>query len=124
MHRIRSLPRSSFAIFVVILMVGTVAFAQTTTATLRGVILDPDGDPVAGAEVNAVNQASGNVYQAISDQNGAYQLIGLRPGTYLIVVSSPAYEPMSQELQLLVGQSATANINLSPSTVVSETTVK
>ncbi|MFN2441926.1 MAG: TonB-dependent receptor domain-containing protein [Thermoanaerobaculia bacterium] len=122
MNRIRSLPRSPLAIFFLIFIVtATVAFAQTTTATLRGVVLDPDGDPVAGAEVNAVNQASGNVYQAISDRNGAYQLIGLRPGTYLIVVSSPAYEPMTQELQLLVGQTATANINLSPSTVVSET---
>jgi len=121
MNRIRSLPCKSSFIFLIVLFLATAAFAQTTTASLRGRILDPDGDAVANAEINAVNQATGNVYQAVSGSDGSYQLAGLRPGTYLIVVSSPAYEPNSQELQVLVGQSINTNITMSPSTVVSET---
>lgn len=102
------------------LLFTSLAFAQTSTATLKGKILDPERDPVAGAEVNAVNQATGNVYQAVSGRDGSYMLAGLRPGTYDVIVASPAYEPKAQTVQVLVGQSINANFNMSPSVVISE----
>ena len=118
-------PRSRPFDFLLILTLFTLLFtslavAQTSTATLKGKILDPDGDPVAGAEVNAVNQASGNVYQAVSGRDGSYMLAGLRPGTYDVIVASPAYEPKAQTVQVLVGQSINATFNMSPSVVMSE----
>ncbi|MGH9458275.1 MAG: TonB-dependent receptor [Thermoanaerobaculia bacterium] len=121
MNRIRSLPRTHFFTLCLILLLTTAtAVAQTTTATIKGTIVDANGDPVAGAEVNAVNQATGNVYQAISGDDGSYILAGIRPGTYDVIVASPAFEPKARTLQLLVGQSINANFNMSPAVVLSE----
>lgn len=121
MNRTRSRPMTVlFVLTLATLLFSAFALAQTTTATIKGKILDPEGDPVPGAEVNAVSQASGNVFQAISDSAGSYLLAGLRPGTYDLIVASPAYEPRSQTIQVLVGQNINADFNMSPSVVMSE----
>jgi hypothetical protein len=120
MNRIRGLPRNATLMFLMVLILATAAFAQTSTATLRGKIIDVEGDAVPGVEVNAVNEATGNVYQAISGRDGSYQLSGLRPGTYNVIVASAAYEPHSRNVQVLVGQSVSMDFNLSPAVVVSE----
>lgn len=118
MNRIRSHP--TLLVLFLLLAFTTAAVAQTSTATIKGRIVDPEGDPVAEAEINAVNQATGNVYQAISGRDGNYMLAGLRPGTYDLIVASAAYEPKSQTLQVLVGQNITANFDMSPAVVMSE----
>lgn len=110
----------SLAFCLVVLFTASVAIAQTSTATLKGKVVDAEGDPVSGAEVNAVNQDTGNVYQAMTGSDGSYLMAGLRPATYDVVVAAAGYEPKSQTLQLLVGQSINANIRMSPSVALSE----
>ncbi|HVR43730.1 MAG TPA: TonB-dependent receptor [Thermoanaerobaculia bacterium] len=120
MNPIRPHPRNLFQILALCLLIASLAVAQTSTATIKGRVLDPDGDPVGGAEINAVNLSSGNVHQAVSRRDGTYLLAGLRPATYELIVASPAYEPTSQTVQLLIGQSINADFRLSPSVVLTE----
>ena len=50
----------------------------------------------------------------------AYALAGLRPGTYEITVAMPQYKPQSRTVQVLVGQTVTANFKISPDVLVAE----
>jgi hypothetical protein len=96
------------------------AFAQTTTAALRGRIMDEGGNPFPTAEVTATNVATGYHHTATAGTDGAYLLAGLTPGMYRIEVVAPAYRGTSRELSLLVGQTITADFRLRPDTVLTE----
>ena len=101
------------------LMLSLNAFAQSTTAQVRGKILNESGNTVPGAEVNAVNTASGFVQTVNASRDGSYQLT-LPPGTYNIVVAAPGYQPTSQDMTVLVGQQLTLDLKLSATAVLSE----
>jgi|GEM_PF-2132573 len=96
------------------------AYGQSTTATIRGVVTDAKGAPVADAEVNAVGADSGFVRTVKSGPDGSYTLNGLTPGLFKVVVSSPGVEPQSQDMRVLVGQNVTVNFTMSGPTTLSE----
>jgi protocatechuate 3,4-dioxygenase beta subunit len=52
---------------------------------IEGVVLDPEGDPIAQVEVSALRSAGG-VFgrQMYTDDRGAYRLYGLLPGRYRV----------------------------------------
>eukprot|EP01039_Chlorochromonas_danica_P019160 gene19160-23158_t len=56
------------------------AFAQQTTASLRGVTVDDAGAPVKGATINVVHTPSGTKSTVISDAAGTFDARGLRVG--------------------------------------------
>ena len=101
------------------LMLSLNAFAQSTTAQVRGKIMNESGNTVAGAEVNAVNTATGFVQTVNASRDGSYQLT-LPPGTYNIVVAAAGYQPKSQDMTVLVGQQLTLDLKLSATAVLSE----
>ncbi|MGZ8811862.1 MAG: outer membrane beta-barrel protein, partial [Thermoanaerobaculia bacterium] len=104
-----------------LLLATTTAFAQTsTTATLRGKVTNDAGTPVANAEINAVGTSTGFVKTVNSRSDGTYSLAGLSPGTYNIVVAAPGYQPTSQDVTVLVGQSLEMNLLLSTTAVLRE----
>ncbi|HKB81389.1 MAG TPA: TonB-dependent receptor, partial [Thermoanaerobaculia bacterium] len=95
-------------------------FGQATTATLRGTITNPQGNPLANAEVDAVDTATGFVHTVHSRPDGTYTLAGLTPGTYNLVVAAPGYEPKNQDITVLVGQTLELNMNMSPTATLTE----
>ena len=59
----------------------SLAHAQSTTATLRGVVQSAtDSQPMAEAEVTLVHEPSGNVKTTTSNTDGAFVFTGLRVG--------------------------------------------
>ncbi len=104
------------------------AIGQVTTSGIRGLVVDATG-PLPGAQVLAVNVASGFQYGAVADGDGSFKLSGLVPGTYEVKVSSQTYTEQSVRVQVLLGQDAEVSFTLSPTevfvgdvTVVGETT--
>ena len=96
------------------------AHAQSTTATIRGTVRDASGGAVAGAEINAVSSTSGFVRTTRSGADGSYSLAGLTPGPYNIVVAASGFDPISQAVTVLVGQSLDMDLEVSQAAVLRE----
>ena len=62
------------------LIAGTVAYAQVTTSSLSGRVVDQNGEPVIGAAVVAQHEPSGTVYGAVTNADGRYTIQGMRTG--------------------------------------------
>jgi hypothetical protein len=106
-----------------LLIVAVSAFGQAgaTTATIRGKVTSESGTGIANAEINAVDASSGFVMTVNSRADGNYTLAGLKPGTYNIVVAAPGYEPRSEDVRVLIGQSLSMDLKLSATSVLKET---
>jgi protocatechuate 3,4-dioxygenase beta subunit len=60
---------------------------NNSTGSLGGQAVGANGQPLAGAQVSVIDQ-NGNVkYTATTDQNGNYSIIGVTPGSYLILAT-------------------------------------
>ena len=62
------------------LIAGTVAYAQVTTSSLSGRVVDQLGEPVIGAAVMATHEPSGTIYGAVTNADGRYTIQGMRTG--------------------------------------------
>ena len=80
------------------------AFAQSTSATIRGQVL-ADSAPATQAQVTATNLATGLTRSVQSSASGSYSLAGLPPGTYRVDVESGG-KRSSQNITVQVGQTA------------------
>ena len=111
------------ALLLLMLLFGSQAGAQVTTASIGGTVADKTG-PLPGATVSAKNTQSAFVYKATAGDDGSFQLNGLPPGTYEITVSSEAYKPQIQTVTVLLAQQNKVRFELSPEMVViADTTV-
>src|SRR5678809_580711 len=97
------------------------AFAQD--AVLTGTITDSTGAVLPGVTVAAVNEATGNNYETVTDATGVYR-IPVRVGAYKITANLAGFgDVMRTGVQLLVGQTITLNLQMAPSTLQETVTV-
>ena len=103
----------------VTMFAGIVAFAQVTTSSISGRILDASGEPAIGAAVIAVHGPSGTTYGAVTNADGRYTIQGMRPGgPYEVTVNLLGYEDAKvSEVTLQLGETR----NISP--VLKESTL-
>ncbi len=103
------------------LLVPISAFAQE--AVIGGAVADATGGVLPGVVIRAVNQASGNSFEAVTDGAGAFR-IPLRVGVYEVTAELAGFTTVTRRgLELLVGQQVTMNLQLSPSTIQESVTV-
>ncbi|HPS00703.1 MAG TPA: carboxypeptidase regulatory-like domain-containing protein [Candidatus Sumerlaeota bacterium] len=73
----------------------SVLFEMTPGGSVQGLVLSPDGKPVAGAVVMArLHGGSGDSnggQSAETDENGRYEVTGLAAGTYTLVVTASGF---------------------------------
>ena len=97
----------------VLLILPTLATAQE--ATLSGTVVDATGGVLPGATLTAVLEASGNTFEGVTDERGVFR-IAARAGVSGLRRSLPGVLDASSRsgLELLVGQQAVANLQMSP----------
>lgn len=96
----------SNGIGVLLLMLITLAipsalFAQGTTGTINGTVLDASGTPVANAKVVLVQIATNAQRVVSTTDQGTYSLVNLAPGGYRIKVEAPGFKTFQQNNLLL-----------------------
>jgi hypothetical protein len=70
--------------------------------SIRGVVADPTGAIVPGAEVDLVDQAGAVAGSFHSDEEGNFQVIAPHPGPFTLVVSQPGFETVKTPVVLLL----------------------
>ena len=96
------------------LLVGVPVTALAQSA-INGVVRDSSGAVLPGVTVEAASEALiERVRTAITDDQGLYRLLDLRPGTYTLTFSLPGFNNFKREgLQLAAEFTATINAELS-----------
>jgi hypothetical protein len=90
------------------------AFAQTSTAAIRGQVTDAAGSPVAGASVAAVSSDTNQTVRATTDATGNYSLNGLRPGSYQVTSTATDGQTATQLITVAIGQTASLDVTVAP----------
>jgi hypothetical protein len=88
-------------------------WAQLPTATLNGVVTDPESAVVSGARVILKNPATATSREAVTDNLGRYQFANLTPGLYTVRVESKGFTPHEfKDISLEVGLTRTLDAKL------------
>jgi carboxypeptidase family protein len=92
-----------------VMLVPAAVWAQT--GTIAGTIRDTTGAVLPGVTVEASSPALiEKVRTAVSDSEGVYQIVDLRPGGYTVTFTLPGFSPVRREgIELTAG--VTANVN-------------
>jgi Carboxypeptidase regulatory-like domain/TonB dependent receptor len=112
--RLFSLSLSICLLFIFCLIVTPTYAQQPATATLTGVVKDPQGAVIPGASVKATNIATGTARETTTNGEGLYVLSNLTPGNYELRVEAKGFaSKVSKEpVRLQVGQTLNIDVPL------------
>jgi Carboxypeptidase regulatory-like domain/TonB-dependent Receptor Plug Domain len=65
---------------------------MTVTGSISGTVLDSSGRAVAQARISAVSEKTGSIRLAAANETGAFSLVALDPGSYLVKIEHPGFK--------------------------------
>lgn len=121
------LRRTAFPLILLVLcLLGVVpySFGQTESATLSGLITDPQGKVVLGVAVDVTNVDTNVTAHQTTNGAGVYVVIGLKPGRYRVSVTKDGFRKVDLvDLVLNVQDVLSRNFQLQLGSVLSSITV-
>src|SRR5438874_5038471 len=106
--------RAMFYLLVVLLLWGTLLWAQLPTASLNGTVTDPQGALVTGAKITLTNTATGETREQTTSSDGRYNFVSLPAGGYSLGVSAAGFaKAEAKSVTLEVGHASTLDVPLS-----------
>ena len=118
--------RTGAAILAVLSAMGApAAWAQQQNGGIAGVVRDSGGLALPGVMVEASSPALiEKVRSVVSDGEGRYNIVDLRPGTYAVTFSLPGFSTVRREgVELSAGFTAPINVNLAVGAISETITV-
>ena len=114
MNQPNRLRLSKLSLGLIVALAAAPVFAQNTTAGVGGQVLGADGKPVSGAEVTIVHTESGTVSHVVTDENGRYNVRGLRVGgPYKITANKQGLGAQTEnDVYLALDQVSQVNISV------------
>src|ERR1700693_560211 len=114
------LRKTGFLAMLIPLFAGCI-LAQSPNGTSNGLVIDPSGSVIPGAEIRVVNDATGVQYTGKTNGDGIYVVSDLPPGTYRLQVSKIGFKTLIKpDIILNVQDSLAINFTL-PIGAASET---
>ena len=93
--------------------ISTPLHAQVDRGTITGVVRDASGAVINGAEVDAINPATGQSYQSVTNSAGIYNLLNLPIATFDITYSKAGFTTFVRKgVAIQVQQTAQINVRL------------
>ncbi len=86
----------------------------TASGAVTGAITDPSQAVINGASVTIVSLSTDAKRTTITNTSGGYRFDLLSAGSYKLTVSSTGFSTVTENVELLVGQTVSANITLHP----------
>jgi hypothetical protein len=116
-----------FGRFVWLALAGAVLALPLATyaqeSTLNGSVRDNTGGVLPGVTVTATHEAAGTTFVGVTDEAGLYRIV-LRAGVYRITAELAGFATVARPgIELLVGRTATLNLDMSVSGVQETVTV-
>src|SRR5438132_11560571 len=94
-------------------VLSTYTFAQTTNATVGGIVADATEALIPGVTVTATNTGTGIVTTVLSNETGTYQFPLLQPGTYKASAELAGFRTQTyNEVTLGISQQVRLNFTL------------
>jgi carboxypeptidase family protein len=96
------------------LLISAAAYGQVSSGTIAGEVKDASGALLPGVTVEAASPALiEKIRTAVTDGQGLYRLVDLRPGVYTVTFTLPGFSTFRREgLELTAGFTATINADL------------
>lgn len=105
--------RNFLSICVLLFCAGSTAFAQGGRGSISGLVSDPSGAVVSGAQVTALDHATGVAQHTVTSAAGLYTFVSLTPGLYVVTATQSGFESVAQDnVSVTVDQMTTVNIAL------------
>jgi hypothetical protein len=109
----RTFIRGNLAILMCALVFAASALSQTGTSGLTGVVSDPQGRAIAGANVTLTNVGTNASRTTQTTESGVYLFDLITPGQYRIEVEAPGFrKAVIGNAKALIGQQSEVNIRL------------
>ena len=104
MISVRTLPRATCRLTLLLIISASVIAAQQARGTLRGLITDDLGAVIVGANVT-LTDASGAQKKTTTNGEGVYNFAGLAPGKYTLQAIAPGFAPAeNKEVDVATGR--------------------
>ena len=116
--------RSGLVLFVAVVTLGCVLFAQTYQGRILGSVTDPSGAVISGATVTITNTATGVARNLSTNAAGDYNAPNLEPGPYMVTAQAASFKRAQRTgLQLEVAKDIRVDFKLEPGGVNETVTV-
>jgi len=113
-----------FAVAMLGLCCGTAVLGQGGRGGINGVVTDPSGAVVAGAQVTAQSDTTGVAQSTVTTGSGLYSFVSLTPGSYHVTAVHKGFETVVRDnITVSVDQVSTVNIALQVGSVNQVVTV-
>src|SRR5882757_7048321 len=90
-------------------------FAQATASgSVTGTVTDPSQAVVSGASITIVSLSTDAKRTTTTNTSGGYRFDLLSAGNYKLTVSGTSFSTVTENFEVMVGQTVSANITLHP----------
>lgn len=110
-HSLCSFVRASLAAFSLLIVSSTVTAQPASGGRILGYVLDPDGQPVAGATI-VVDGPTAAPRTFLSDAHGGFEVAIASPGRVRVRASAPGLAAPALDVDVARGQTLTVNLTL------------
>src|SRR5262245_24671503 len=74
---------------------------------ISGMVKDPNGAVVIGAQISVRNEATGETRDAVTDNQGRFKVEGLASGSYKITINRDGFKTVERAVSIENGKTAT-----------------
>lgn len=116
--------RNFLSIGLLFLCAGSLALAQAGRGSISGLVTDPGGAVVSGAQITLLNNATGVTQHTLTSAAGLYSFISLNPGLYRVTASQTGFASVAiDKITVNVDQATEANLTLKVGAATESVTV-
>jgi len=103
---------------VLLLVCGSIAWAQFETSAVLGFVRDSSGAPIANGKVTLVNASTGIITAATTDNDGHFQFSDVHVGRYKVTASAPGFnDSITDPFAVNVNTRQRVDVTLKPGSV-------